>query len=229
MERGLGAAASLETWAAAAAAVGEQLVGFLERAPGASPPRDIEHLRRQAALIDVAQLGGWQALPELAIDAGVPRSRSIDVALLRHASREAILCEIWDWFDDVGAALRSLDGKAEALRGRLVRGGPARDRQGGDAPPGEDLPPAHADELRTPWTIRCLFVVRRTRRNERLIADLRPLFAARFSGSSTQWLVALRRSNAGLPETDGLLWSTSTAGLQASRLQRVTSRRSRSS
>ena len=49
LERGLGANASLVTWAVAAAAVGEQLVGFLERAPGAAPPRDIEHLRRQAA------------------------------------------------------------------------------------------------------------------------------------------------------------------------------------
>src|SRR5690242_12478487 len=40
LERGLGTNASLETWAMAAAAVGEQLVGFLERAPGATPPRD---------------------------------------------------------------------------------------------------------------------------------------------------------------------------------------------
>jgi transcriptional regulator with XRE-family HTH domain len=64
LERGLGTTASIETWARLAAAVGEQLVGFLEAAPGATPPRDIEHLRRQAALIDFAKAGGWRALPD---------------------------------------------------------------------------------------------------------------------------------------------------------------------
>src|SRR4051812_3495832 len=121
LERGLGANASLATWAAAAAAVGEQLVSFLERAPGATPPRDMEHLRRQAALIEAARAGVWHALPEFALDAGALRSRSVDVALVRSSRREAILAEIWDWFDDVGASLRSLDGKREALLERLER------------------------------------------------------------------------------------------------------------
>ena len=48
IERGRGAGASIETWACLAAAVGEQFVGFLERAPGADRPRDMEHLKRQA-------------------------------------------------------------------------------------------------------------------------------------------------------------------------------------
>src|SRR3954454_2652994 len=47
LEAGHGANARIETWAACAAAVGTQLVGFLEQAPGASLPRDMEHLRRQ--------------------------------------------------------------------------------------------------------------------------------------------------------------------------------------
>ena len=34
LERGLGDSASLQTWALAAAAVGQQLVSFLEDAPG---------------------------------------------------------------------------------------------------------------------------------------------------------------------------------------------------
>ena len=194
LERGRGAGASIETWALAIAAVGEQLVGFLERAPGATPPRDIEHLRRQSALIEAGRPGGWHGLPELAVDPGAIRSRSVDVALVRWERREAILAEIWDWFDDVGASLRSLDSKREALLERLRR--------------------EHAGE----WTVRCLFVVRRTRRNEHLLAELRPLFAARFPGSSVAWLRALREGNASLPEQDGLLWSTSAYRLQASRL-----------
>jgi transcriptional regulator with XRE-family HTH domain len=196
LERGLGGGATIETWALAAGAVGEQLVAFLESAPGANPPRDIEHLRRQAALIDLAARGGWQALPELALDPGPLRSRSVDVALIRLDRREAILAEIWNWFDDVGASLRSLDAKRETLAAKLTG------RHGG-----------------SPWAISCLFVVRRTRRNEQLVADLRPLFAARFPGSSTVWLAALRADRS-LPPGDGLLWSTSSFRLQASRLGR---------
>ena len=178
----------------AAAGVGEQLVGFLERAPGATPPRDIEHLRRQAALIQFARPGGWEALPELALDQGAVRSRSVDVALVRWDRREAIIAEIWDWFDDVGASLRSLDSKRDAFTERLRR------EQAGD------------------WRVRCLFVVRKTKRSEALIAELRPLFASRFKGSSLAWLRALADPIAGLPEHDGMLWSTATNKLQASRL-----------
>ena len=197
LERGFGANATLETWATAAAAVGEQLVGFLERASGASLPRDIEHVRRQAAVIDLAQPGGWQSLPELALDPGAARSRSVDVALVRWERREAIVCEIWDWFDDVGGSLRSLDGKREALVARLSA-------ESGDM-----------------WTVRCLFVVRRTKRNERLVAQLRPLFAARFPGSSPAWLRALTNPSGELPPIDGFLWSLSTYDLQPSRLGRA--------
>jgi len=195
LERGLGARATLETWACAAAAVGDQLVGFLERAPGATPPRDIEHLRRQASVIDFAQPGGWRALPELALDPGAVRSRSIDVVLVRDATREAILVEVWDWFDDVGAALRSLDAKREALTARLER------ETGGG------------------WTIRCLFVVRRTRRNVALVRELGPLFAARFPGNSRAWLRALSSSAEPMPTGDGFVWSTSKSALTASRLR----------
>jgi transcriptional regulator with XRE-family HTH domain len=199
LERGLGQGASLETWALAAAGVGEQVVAFLEHAPGAARPRDIEHLRRQAALIELAVRGGWSALPELAIDPGAVRSRSVDVALTRPERREAVVAEIWDWFDDVGAGLRSVDGKRDAVISRLER---ALDGQS----------PAR-------WMVRCLYVVRRTRRNVRLLGELRPLFAARFPGSSRAWLRALTDPDTDLPLEDGLIWSTSTGAFQASRLR----------
>jgi hypothetical protein len=200
LERGLGLGASIETWALAAAGVGEQLVAFLEHAPGATPPRDIEHLRRQAALIELASRGGWHALPELAIDPGAARSRSVDVALVRPGRREAVVAEIWDWFDDVGAGFRSLDGKKETVTLRL-----GRSKDG---------------HLPEEWTVRCLYVVRRTRRNLHLLGELRPLFSARFPGSSPAWLQALGDPRVELPKADGLLWSTSTGALQASRLGR---------
>ena len=40
LERGRGDRTSIETWSCVAASVGEQLVGFLEVSPGASPPRN---------------------------------------------------------------------------------------------------------------------------------------------------------------------------------------------
>lgn len=202
LERGLGTSASLETWACVAAAVGEQVVAFLELGPGAAPPRDIEHLRRQSALIELAERGGWSALPELAIDPGLPRSRAIDVALVRAARLEAVAVEVWNWFDDVGAALRGLDAKVSTLRDRLHQGTLAN--VGG----------------RTDWIVRGLFVVRDTRRNRMLTADLRPLFAARFRGSATAWLAALTEPGTPIPHADGLLWADGRGSLRASRLGR---------
>ena len=196
LERGRGTAASIETWSCVAAAVGEQYVGFLERAPGAGQPRDLEHLRRQSALVEIARTGGWTALPELAIDPGNARSRSIDVALVRRSRGETVVAEIWDWFDDVGAGMRSLDAKTATLATRLAV---------------EPLPTGT-------WRVRGLYVVRDTRRNRALVGELRPLFAARFPGSSVAWLAALGDAERPVPEADGLLWSDSSgAALRASR------------
>ncbi len=205
LELGQGHEASIETWACVAAVVGEQLVGFLELAPGATPPRDIEHLRRQSALIGIAAAGGWTAHPELAIDPGAIRSRSIDVALIRRAACEAVVVEVWDWFDDVGASLRGLDAKIGVLATRL-QGEPGR---GAELDGGSD-----------PWRVRGLFVVRDTRRNRAIVAELWPLFAARFTGPSTAWLRALETA-AAMPDGHGLLWSDRHGGLLSSRLARA--------
>jgi transcriptional regulator with XRE-family HTH domain len=195
LERGLGDTATIETWAIAASAVGLQLAAFLEGAPGADRPRDMEHLLRQNALVELAAPGGWRALPELAVDPS-PRSRSIDVALVRFDGREAVAAEIWDWFDDVGAAFRSHDAKKLLLAERLEREHPAANR----------------------WRIDGLFVVRDTHRNRRLIHELESLFASRFGGRPTEWLASLARSDRRLPDSDGLLWSDSSRHLHGNRL-----------
>ena len=194
LERGLGTTASIETWGMVAAAVGEQLVGFLERAPGADVPRDIEHLRRQSALIAIAASGGWRALPELRLDQDARWSRSIDVALVRGPSHEAIVVEIWNWFEDVGGALRGLGGKVAALRDQL--------------------------DPSVEWTIRGLFIVRDTRRNRQLVSELGPMLGARFPGNARAWLRALTDAAQRMPDGDGLLWSDRAGtGLKASRLR----------
>ncbi len=176
----------MATWAAAAEAVGEQLVAFLEHIPGASLPRDYEHLKRQQLVVSAAMKGGWEPMPESPIDPNVIRSRSIDVFLTRRHRREAAAVEIWDWFNDVGAAMRGLNDKVAAVRRSL-------------GPEGDDR-----DAL---WSISGLWVVRGTQRNRQLVRELGNLFAAKFSGSARAWLGALGDSAAAMPTGSGFLWT----------------------
>jgi transcriptional regulator with XRE-family HTH domain len=118
LERGQGSATSIETWASVALAVGTQLAAFLEELPGATRPRDYEHLKRQQLVMKVAAAGGWRATSEQRIDRGSDRSRSIDVVLERAVSRETAVVEVWDWFDDIGAAWRVFDAKVAAVARR---------------------------------------------------------------------------------------------------------------
>lgn len=164
MERGLGRTASLETWASVAAAAGSQLASFLENLPGASRPRDYEHLKRQQTVLNVARGGGWTGRAEARIDAW-PRSRSIDVLLQRGASAEIAVAEIWDFFDDVGGSWRGLDGKIETIR--------------------REHPQSRVSGI---------FVVRATKRNRQLIEEFESMFRQRFPASSGAWLRALTTS-----------------------------------
>ena len=189
LERGLGANAPLVTWAIAAAAVGQELVGFLDRSPGADLPRDIEHLRRQSAIVERASVGGWAVAPEMPIVAG-PAGRVIDALLTRAASREAAVFEVWDLLLDVGQSLRSFDEKVAAVR--LTRPG---------------------------WTVSGAWVIRGTRRNRSLVAEVAPLFRARFPAAGSAWLRALDSPTSAMPREPALLW-TDAAG---ARLTSVTS------
>jgi transcriptional regulator with XRE-family HTH domain len=183
LERGLGAGATIETWARAAEAVGQQLVAFLEHVPGAARPRDYEHVKRQQLVVGIAVKGGWRPMPEHPIDADALRSRSIDVFLTRAPQSEAVVVEIWDWFADVGEAMRGLDGKTAAARRML------EDRRDGA------------------WRVGGLWVVRGTRRNRELVGELRELFASKFPGSPAAWLAALEDPTTPMPSPSGFLWT----------------------
>jgi transcriptional regulator with XRE-family HTH domain len=185
LERGRGADTSIETWSIVAAAIGEQFAAFLERVPGADPPRDIEHLRRQRLIIEVSSQGGWIARPERSIDETAVRSRAIDVVLLRPQRREAVAVEVWDLLTDAGAAMRSLADRTHALDRQLAR-------EYGRGPG---------------WIVRGLWVVRGTRRNRDLVAEFGPVFNARFPARSADWLRALTDSTTAIPTEDGLCWT----------------------
>ena len=155
-----------------------QLAAFFERTPGASLPRDIEHLRRQNLIVSISAGGGWRAIPEAAVDGG-PWSRSIDVLLGRAARHEAAVIEIWDLLLDGGEAMRGLAGKVQALR----------------------------EQLGSTWRVQGLLVVRGTHRNRALVRQLRPLFAARYPASSASWLRSLTDPQTPMPNDGGFAWT----------------------
>jgi transcriptional regulator with XRE-family HTH domain len=179
LERGRGTTASLETLAACAAAVGTQLAAFLEATPGADLPRDIAHLRGQAAIVRFSQPGGWRATVEAAIDPLARRSRSIDVELVRDGLGEIAVVELIDLFSDVGEDLRGLADKVAAVR--------------------RDHPQARVSGL---------IAVRATRRNRALVGELAVVLDARFPGSSTEWIAALSRRSTSMPNGDGFVWAS---------------------
>ncbi len=160
LERGLGANAPIELWAVVAAAIGVQLAAFLEAVSGASLPRDIEHLRRQSALVERAAAGGWSPAPEMPVTRG-GTGRVIDVLLTRATatkppwSRCGISCSTW--------ALR-FDRSTTSWRPSMP------------AFPG--------------WTVSGAWILRGTRRNRSLVAELAPLFVARFPADGRALLAA---------------------------------------
>ena len=191
-ERGNGSSFTLVTWARLAAATGSSLHAYLEPASAADQPRDIVHLRAQELIARMAGVGGWQSQVEVALDDPARGSRSGDVLLERlrpSSGAELALMEIWDWFDDVGAAFRSWDGKLA----RVERGAIAR------------LPPPTDSDPALPRVSGCL-VLRSTRRNRSLVLDHRSVFAARFPGSGRSWLRCLEDAAAPMPGNAGILW-----------------------
>jgi hypothetical protein len=104
--------------------------------------------------------------------------RVIDALLTRAAAREAAVFEVWDLLLDVGAAFRSFDEKLAAVRAQL---------------PG--------------WTVSGAWVIRGTRRNRALVAELAPLFRARFPGPGAHWLRALDSVGAAMPLEPAMLWT----------------------
>jgi hypothetical protein len=133
-----------------------------------------------------AKAGGWHGSIEHATDSRSDRPRFTDVRLDRPLKREAVIVEIWDWFDDLGSGIRGFDGKVIAAR----RDHAARELAGSE-----------------PWHVAGLIVVRATARNRKLVREFAPLFRSHFPGSSRSWLVALTNPEAAMPRQAGFLWT----------------------
>jgi transcriptional regulator with XRE-family HTH domain len=114
MECGHGHDVSLLVWTRVAHACGTDLRAYLERTSSSARPRDAVHLRHQELVARLATAGSWRPMPEAQLDIDPARSRSADLLLERPG--EVALVEIWDTFEDVGAAFRSWDRRL----GRLI-------------------------------------------------------------------------------------------------------------
>lgn len=176
--------ATLARWDRAAFAVGGSLDVFIRRTSAADMPRDAVHLRHQELVIRTALTGGWRSLPEEPIDREARTSRAADVILQR--DNEYAIVEVWDWFVDVGAALRDFDRRVDALE-RLVI--------------------ARMKEDAAPIIAGC-WVVRATQRNRRLVRGHENLFQARFPGSGHTSLAAMSSAGVSMPREPALLWVT---------------------
>ncbi len=168
-----------------ATALDTELRAYLEGATAAGQPRDLVHLRHQELVMREAAKGGWRAVPEAALDREARTSRAVDVLLHRH--REWAICEVCDWFDDVGGTLRDWDRRLEAL-GRLAISRTAPTDLATEGP-----------------RVGGCWVVRATRRNRRLVSEHRGIFRARFPGSAAAWIAALTTA-APMPAEAALIW-----------------------
>ncbi len=136
------------------------------------------------------------ATPEVTIDDAARGTRSLDLWLQRTRPGESPIVEVaaievFDWFEDVGAALRDWDRRLAKVEQRAV------------ARLTREHPPSGATIV--PVVSGC-WVVRATVRNRGLVRDHAHLFAAKFPGDARAWIDALG-SEAPMPSQSGLLWA----------------------
>jgi hypothetical protein len=183
MERGLGGSFSVDAW--------QRVFTALDRPLNLTPSRDAlaetvdaGHLAMQELILATARRSGWNGTFELGIrPQGVGATRhAIDIGLRHDRHRVLGVIEVWNTFDDIGAARRSFAWKL--------------DRAGESAA-------AIAGER--PYRVAGCWVVRATRRNRELLARYPTLFRAGFPGSSQAWVRSLV-SGVEPPPEPGLIW-----------------------
>ena len=163
-----------------AEALGRYLRFEFARDPLHEPP-DAGHLEIQQLVLRLGRVAGFDdrriELP------GHSGTGWTDVAFVKRAARVLLLIECVNTFGDVGASLRSGDRKlADALQLAAALGG---------------------DD--GPFQIGVCWVVRDTARNRELLRRYEDLFAARFTGSSRDWVQAISKGGP-IPREPGLIW-----------------------
>lgn len=182
MERGHGGGHTLDTWLRVAAAMGRPLHLAFDR-DRSGETRDAGHLGIQELVLRVAAPHS-----DGAFELRLPRTtgrHSTDVVLRQRATSRLVLVECWNTFEDLGAAVRSSAWKLQKVDEEAI----ARLR------PGDPRPAPAAG----------CWVVRATARNMAIVHRYPEIIAARFPGSSHEWVRALTAGEPP-PAAPGLVW-----------------------
>jgi hypothetical protein len=181
MERGLGTGAPIGTWIAAGIAVGRPLAISASR-PLHQEPIDAGHLGAQEAVLRTARRQGRFGTFELRTRSS-PNSLYIDVGLRDDSQRTLGVIEIWNRFEDLGAATRTFRRKvADTEEVAVVAGADGQ-----------------------PYRVTGCWVLRATAANRALVARYPTILASVFSGSSRAWVAALS-DGAPMPPAPGIVW-----------------------
>ncbi len=180
LELGEGATLSVLAWERTASALELPLAFEIGRDAKEEPP-DSGHLRMQELILRLGRQTGAARIFELPTKPADP-TRSTDVGLRDDTHRRLTLVECVNLFGNINASIRSGDRKrAEAEELAIAIG--------------------HGQ----PYSVHQCWVIRATRRNREILAKYPEIFAARFPGSSREWVRALT-SGATPPAQPGLAW-----------------------
>ncbi|HEX3427462.1 MAG TPA: helix-turn-helix domain-containing protein, partial [Candidatus Limnocylindrales bacterium] len=178
LEAGRGQGTSIATWTAIGIALDRPLaMGFSRDLTPA--PRDAGHLAAQELVLRLAAWHGRSGSFELATRPDEP-SVSIDVCLRDRTAGALIVVEIWNRFDDLGAAVRRMSRKV-AEAGVL------------------------ATACRPPERVAWCWLLVESAANRELIRRYPAVIRSTFIGSSKAWAQALT-TGAPPPERPGIAW-----------------------
>lgn len=188
LERGEGATSPLHQWVKIGKALDRPLAVSFSRDIELREPRDAGHLGAQELVLRLARQHGRPSdfeLPTRPLDPAC----SIDAALRDDVARALMIVEIWNRFDDLGAAARATSRKvseAEALAVLVAGDGP-------------------------PYRVATCWLLVDTAANRRLVARYPEILESRFPGSSLGWVRCLTE---GLPPPmePGIAWIDTHAG-----------------
>jgi transcriptional regulator with XRE-family HTH domain len=187
IERGEAVGTPLVVWVRLGVVLRRPLAVSFSRDLEPSTPADAAHLDGQELILRLARATGRAGSVELPTRPERPLL-SIDVCIRDDRDRTLILHEIWNRFDDFGAAARSTDRKlAEATELAIGVGGGR------------------------PYRVALCWLLIDSAANRRLVSRYPEVLASRFSGSSLGWVRALT-TGAPVPEEPGIAWLDLRAG-----------------
>jgi transcriptional regulator with XRE-family HTH domain len=192
LERGLGVGLPLDIWVALGIALGQPLaVSFSRPTRAEDSLADAGHLDIQEYLLEIGRRNGRRGTFEQPTRPSDP-AQSIDVCHVDSQHDCLIIQEAWNRIGDLGAAARGSTRKVAEMERRGESG-----------------------------RVTLCWVVRDTHANRAIVRRYPEVIAARFTGSSAEWVRALEDGSAPLAEP-GIVWyDPATRRLRPMRLRRA--------